>query len=237
MPSVTGLTISWPDDGYYQVQTTTDYSTTCEATRQCTVSVSEYTVINHTTGQRFENVVVNNPMGNDTDLSFDVVGNSLLFPEDNWFQVQNRTSFESLCNGESSCLLEPGCYIVINHTLGQRIENVVIGQPDGPVNPGNPPLVNEPMINGNVISWAGGSWYQVQKSRNFTSVCQGGRSCEVTLGTYHVINHTTGTRYENIVVNSTTPNPPINPGVPPVGIYPSQLLTSDATEPVPVNPR
>lgn len=57
-PSVSGNTISWPDDGWYQVQDAADYTSVCEGSTSCDVSAGEYIVINHTTGERFKNIVV-----------------------------------------------------------------------------------------------------------------------------------------------------------------------------------
>lgn len=59
-PTVTGNTISWPDDGWYQVQIVTDEAITevCAGTRSCIVGQGTFIVINHTTGERFENIVV-----------------------------------------------------------------------------------------------------------------------------------------------------------------------------------
>lgn len=225
MPSVSGLTISWPADGYYQVQRATDYSTVCEGTRECVVTAGEYTVINHTTQERFEGVTVAD-VGNG-EMDFQIVGNTLLFPEGNWFQVQNANTYESLCNGDLECVVESGAYIVINHTLEQRYDNVVVGSPDGPDTPevpGSPPTVN-----GNVISWADDGWYQVQDSFEFTTVCEGGSECEVASGDYRVINLTANIRYENIIVGGGDPVEPPNPEPTPTGTYPPSITVADAS--------
>ena len=205
-PTVTGLTIYWPDDGYYQVQRATDFSTVCEGTRQCVVTEGEYTVINHTTQERFEGVqVLADTVGEETD--FQVVGNQFQFLEGNWFQVQDANTYESLCSGELECTVESGRYVVINHTTQQRYENVVVGSPTEPTNPGGSGVA--PMVSGNVISWADDGWYQVQNTVDFASVCEGGNQCEVAAGNYRVINLTTGTRFENIIVLAGEPVEPV----------------------------
>lgn len=57
--TVVGSTISWPDDGWYQVQTEDGSSNICEGGRSCIVNTNgTFIVINHTTGTR-SNVVVN----------------------------------------------------------------------------------------------------------------------------------------------------------------------------------
>jgi hypothetical protein len=59
-PTVTGNTISWPDDGWYQVQVVNNYGIVevCQGGRSCEVSEGNYIVINHTTGERFKNIRV-----------------------------------------------------------------------------------------------------------------------------------------------------------------------------------
>ena len=54
------------------------------------------------------------------------------------------------------------------------------------------PLLAESVVTGNLIDWPDDGWYQVQRADNFSTVCEGGSFCEVTAGTYIVINHTTG---------------------------------------------
>ncbi|MEE9321523.1 MAG: hypothetical protein V3U76_13840 [Granulosicoccus sp.] len=53
-----------------------------------------------------------------------------------------------------------------------------------------------PSVSGQTISWPDDGWYQVQSATTYESLCEGGTSCEVAPGTYHVINLTTGQRYE-----------------------------------------
>ncbi|ASJ76746.1 FG-GAP repeat protein [Granulosicoccus antarcticus] len=227
-PVVTGNIISWPDDGYYQVQNASNYQSICEAGANCEVEDGEYIVINHTTGQRFEGIQVPKLPGN--EKGFQIVGTTLVFPVDQWFQVQNASTYESLCNGLSECQLEPGTYNVINHSNGTRYEAVEVGEQTPPT------TGTAPTVNGNTISWADDGWYQVQGTENYQSVCEGGRSCEVADGNYRVINLTTGVRYENIeVAGGDTPpiTPPVNPGEVPEGTYPAQLSLADANAQVP----
>ncbi len=226
-PTVNGLTISWPDDGYYQVQRSSDFSSICEGTSECTVSAGEYIVINHTTGQRFEQILVTGSV--DTDpTDFQIDGNRFIFPEGDWFQVQTADTFESVCNGDLECTVDSGRYVVINHSTQQRFDNIVIGTPEQPDNDGTPPTVS-----GNVISWADDGWYQVQDSFNFTTICEGGTQCEVEPGDYRVINLTTNTRFENIIVSGAPPvEPPVEPPVTEPSLnssYPSEITVADAS--------
>ena len=57
-PSVNGNVISWPDDGWYQVQTANDVTSLCNGGSYCDVEPGTYLVINHTTGVRFPDIVV-----------------------------------------------------------------------------------------------------------------------------------------------------------------------------------
>lgn len=49
-PAVNGNTISWPDDGWYQVQTADGAESICNGTRDCAVDDGLYLVIDHTRG-------------------------------------------------------------------------------------------------------------------------------------------------------------------------------------------
>ena len=57
-PTVEGDTISWADDGWYQVQTRDTYVEVCQGGRSCEVAPGVYRVINLTTGTRHEDVTV-----------------------------------------------------------------------------------------------------------------------------------------------------------------------------------
>jgi len=70
------------------------------------------------------------------------------------------------------------------------------------------PLLAQPTVNGNVISWSGDGWYEVQNAGDYTTVCSGGTSCEVGPGIYKVINHSTGEKFRGIEVGGANPEPP-----------------------------
>ena len=57
-PTVTGNTISWTDEGWHQVQDQSTYESLCQGGQQCWVPEGVYIVINHSTGERFENIPV-----------------------------------------------------------------------------------------------------------------------------------------------------------------------------------
>lgn len=149
-------------------------------------------------------------VGSDALASPTVSGQTISWPDDGWYQVQNADTYETICEGGSSCDVAVGKYNVINHTTGERFEAISVS--GGTTDPGsdNPAADDSgPSVSGNTISWPDNGWYQVQSASDYSSICQGGTSCEVTDGTYTVINLTTGDRYEQIVVGGsqdTTPN-------------------------------
>ncbi len=118
-----------------------------------------------------------------------VSGNLITWPDDGWYQVQDATTYASLCEGGQSCLVGAGEYIVINHTTGQRFESVQVTSDSAGV-----------IVTGSRISWPDDGWYQVQDAEFFREFCQGGRFCDVPDGVYNVINLTRGTRFDAIAV-------------------------------------
>ena len=61
---------------------------------------------------------------------------------------------------------------------------------------------NEIKVEGNRISWPDDGWYEVQSAISYNTMSEGGNSATMPHGTYTIINHTTGERFENIVVGS-----------------------------------
>lgn len=187
-PTVNGNTIQWPDDGWYQVQTTDGAITLCNGGESCTVDDGTYLVINHTSGVRYTNIIVGEL---ESPSGITVSGQVISWPDDGWYQVQSTDGATTYCNGGSSCPVEPGNYLVINHTSGRRYTPIVVS---------GAPAQSMITVSGTVISWPDEGWYQVQSANGSTTYCNGGTSCEVAPGTYLVINHTTGERFNNIVV-------------------------------------
>lgn len=200
MPTVSGNTISWTDDDWYQVQDPVSFESLCEGRLACTVEPGVYNVINLTTGERFTDVLVAVAGGE----AFSVEGMTISWSGNDWYQVQRADDFSSVCNGGQHCDVQPGEYIVINHTTGERYESVVVtGESSDSETRGGVSIV------GSTIAWSGSGWYQVQHADTFVTWCEGGSSCTVEDGVYHVINHTSGERVENVVVS--TGNQPIPP--------------------------
>jgi len=212
-PNVSGTTISWPDDGWYQVQVVNDEGIVevCQGGRSCEVAPGDYIVINHTTGERFEGISVT---GTTLPDAISVTGNVLSWPDDGWYQVQDETNYAEICGGTRSCTVSPGSYVVINHTSGQRFDGIEVtdsGTPASPI-----------VVAGNVISWPDDGWYQVQDETDYSEICNGGRSCTAQPGSYVVINHTAQIRYPGIVI----PTLPDEPGD---GLIPETFTNRDAT--------
>ena len=222
-PTVTGSTISWPDDGWYQVQTADGSSTLCSGGSSCDVSPGTYLVINHTTGQRFPDITVS---GSSTPAPSGVTvsGSTISWPDDGWYQVQTADGSRSVCEGGSSCDVEPGRYLVINHSSGQRFPDIEVGEGPTPGTPDVPPAIDTVTVSGSTISWPDNGWYQVQTADGSRNVCEGGTSCEVSAGTYQVINHSTGEIFFDVVVGGSGSTPP--PPPPPSGV---DRVTVDGT--------
>jgi hypothetical protein len=168
------------------------------------VSPGTYLVINHSTGERFTDVTVSGT-STPAPTGISVVGGTISWPDDGWYQVQAADGSATICNGGSSCEVDPGQYLVINHTTGQRFPGVVVSEDAGPP---RPPAIDAVTVTGNVITMPEDGWYQVQTADGSESVCNGETSCEVPAGRYLVINHTTGERFEDIVVGGSTPVTP-----------------------------
>jgi|GEM_PF-2116359 len=135
-----------------------------------------------------------------------VNGTTISWPDDGaWYQVQDAITYQSICNGGTSCEVNPGTYVVINHSSGERFDNIEVGL--GSSNTGTP--FN--LTNG-TFTWPDDSWYQVQRSDTYESVCNGNAACTVTAGNYIVINHSTGTRFDNVEVGEA--NGMVEPNMP-----------------------
>ena len=55
------------------------------------------------------------------DLAF-IAGQTttIVWPDDDYYQVQNAGTLAEVCNGGPECPVVPGSYVVINHTTGER---------------------------------------------------------------------------------------------------------------------
>jgi len=125
--------ISWPDDGWYQVQSATSLVTICEGGTSCNVHPGTYNVINLSTGQRHDNVVVgagtdpvSGPSEGAGSSGITVDGMTISWPNDGWYQVQSIDNFSNVCEGGTSCTVAAGRYQVINLTTGQRFDPITI---------------------------------------------------------------------------------------------------------------
>jgi len=202
-PLVFDNVISWPDNGWYQVLDESDYSEVCGGTTSCEVEAGSYLVINHTTGERFPGIsVTTDGMSSEDPMApFTVSGNTISWLDfRDWHQVQNADTYQTLCEGGSSCTVPAGNYILINHGSGERYTGIVVSD-SGSTGPAESDAIS---VSGSRISWPDDGWYQVQNADTFQNLCEGGNSCEVPPGTYQVINHTTGTRFDPVTVTGDT---------------------------------
>ena len=153
-PTVTGSTISWPDDGWYQVQTSDGAVTLCSGGSSCDVSPGSYLVINHTTGERFSDITVSD-VTSPAPSSVTVAGSTISWPDDGWYQVQTEDGLRSVCEGATTCVVDPGRYVVINHTTGERFTGIEVVGDSGP---DEQVAVAAVTVSGNVISWPDDGW-------------------------------------------------------------------------------
>lgn len=193
-PVVTGNTISVIADGWYQFQNSDSFESLCSGTFECTVPAGSYIVINHTTQERWESVLVQSQAS--TVIPF-AEGLTFTFSDDAWYQVQDSVSYQSVCNGMARCTVAAGSYNVINHTSGQRWEAIAVSDSN----------------DSNTFLLPDKDWYQVQSTANYSSFCEGATRCIVPAGEYNVINLTNGSRYEGILLGSLDPLSPLQPSL------------------------
>lgn len=158
---------------------------------------------------------------------FEIEGNTIVFTDNDWYQVQTPDNFVTICNGASSCTVATGSYIVINHNTGERWEQVGV-PPTGDSTMGgdnsdtgsdpesstgdvadmsNSTTLGSLIINGSLLTFSDNDWYQVQRPDDFQTVCEGVDSCMLDDGTYIVINHSTGVRYEEVMISTSMTTP------------------------------
>lgn len=204
-PQVNLDTISWPDNGWYEVQRYEDQSSVCSGGSTCTVDPGRYIVINHTLQQRVEVTVATHtettPASSQNGVT--VSSNQITVPDDGWYQVQSADTYATLCEGTRTCTVPPGTYNVINLTTNTRLDNLRV-----PASVSPDTDVNSVSVTGNLLSWPNNGWYQVQDASTFETLCEGGRECRVPNGIYNVTNLTLGVRTERVEVNGDSASSP-----------------------------
>lgn len=63
-----------------------------------------------------------------------VSDNTISWPNNGWYQVQDQAAYTEVCGGGRSCIIEPGTYVVINHSKGERFNDITVVGNDGPTN-------------------------------------------------------------------------------------------------------
>jgi len=205
-PTVDGNTISWPDDGWYQVQNSSTYAEVCSGGSQCSVSDGSYTVINHDTGMRWESIEVDTSSSSRPSVVV-VEGDTISWPNDGWYQVQLISTQQTICQGGLSCVVEPGVYNVINHTSGTRHEQITVNAAEASLDPNVEfnSRTSSWSVNDHVIEFKTEGWFQVQKEgRPFTypTVCEGQNTCTVETGYYQIVNHNTREVWQHVNVGN-----------------------------------
>ncbi len=200
--------ITFLTDDWYQVQSSNGLESLCNGEPTCVVEPGSYIIINHSTGQRFENINIGNNNNDIMDIdqtaslqdNFTVANSGIVFLDNDWYQVQTSDGLLNLCSGESTCELNPGSYIVINHTTRERFENIQVG--DGNIvggevieNISTDDLPSNISVLGNKIHFLDGNFYQVTSVDGLLTLCSGTLSCEVEPGEYVIINQTDPERF------------------------------------------
>jgi len=111
-------------------------------------------------------------------------------------------------DGSAVCQVGPGRYSVIDHGGGHRWDNLIVpvsidtGSTTNVIQSGS--FGNSLEFNAitGVLSWDQPGWYQVQTFPELDNVCQSFDQCDIEAGTYNIINHTSGERWEHIVIVS-----------------------------------
>ncbi|MDB4223897.1 FG-GAP repeat protein [Granulosicoccus sp.] len=208
--SIDGNSINWTVGGWYQVQDGYSYQDICNGTDYCTVPrKGEYVVINHSLGLRTRiNIAADTTGGNelisddgdnnDTPITNSVptvVGNTITWPDDGWYQVDNKLTREIECQGGRQCTVADGIYWVNRFNDGRSSGwRIIVGDPPE-LNIDSSDFVDSLSIDGYTINWSVGGWYQVQDGQTYQQVCNGTDACTVPRdGPYIVINHSLGLR-------------------------------------------
>jgi len=76
--------------------------------------------------------VGNSTLSNEGVTGIFVNGNTIQWPSNGWYQVQNLTTLEPICEGGTHCVVDAGTYRVINLSSGSRTEVRVGGQGSQP---------------------------------------------------------------------------------------------------------
>ncbi|ASJ70373.1 zinc-dependent peptidase [Granulosicoccus antarcticus] len=145
---VEGNTISWPNDGWYEIQYAKSFNTVSEGGAYAQLDDGIYNIINHTTGARYEGLVVGSSAASQDDQRMPAVaynpfsviatnasavsveGNRISWPDDGWYEVQDAVTYRTVSEGGTSAVVADGVYTVINHTTAEKNRNVVVGNPD-----------------------------------------------------------------------------------------------------------
>ncbi len=195
-PIVYNNTVTWPRNGWYQVKSEDSGEVLCEGVDACSFSDGAYLVsrlyYGGGTTWRVELRGAPPQVSGPT-----VVDNTISWPDDGWYQVEDRISGDIVCQGGRSCTVPDGIYWVIRfHERGTSSQRIIVGSP-AELSLDGAGFADTLSVSEGVINWTIGGWYQVQDAQTFEQICNGEDSCAVPgAGRYIVINHSLGRRAE-----------------------------------------
>ena len=193
-PVVNGNTISWPDDGWYQVRDSFGGQLVCEGVQACSVPDGTYAVSRlYYGGGTTWTVVLGDVVAPSAGPT--VTDDTISWPDDGWYQVEDRLTGAIVCQGGRSCTVPDGIYWVIRFFEGgDSASRIVVGDPT-PRTVDQAGFAGTLSVSDRTIGWSVGGWYQVQDAQTFEEICNGTPSCTVPRdGQYIVINHSLGLR-------------------------------------------
>ena len=139
-----------------------------------------------------------------------------------WWQILLARDYSSVCetdnveattvpaqfnaDGSAVCEVGPGRYSVIDHGGGHRWDNVIVPvaidatSTRAVIQSGSFGNTLEFNAIAGVLSWDQPGWYQVQTFPELENICQSFDHCDLEAGTYNIINHTSGERWEHVVI-------------------------------------
>ncbi len=147
LPSSVTNEEGFAEQTWWQILSAEDWSPRCsdinqaslgpsDDQRSCEVSPGLYSVIEHVSGVRWDNLrvltvaensVVDSNNGFEFDgLIFNNIERTLSWTQPGWYQVQRESDYASVCESAGFCVLEPGVYQIVNHTTGRKWHNFVV---------------------------------------------------------------------------------------------------------------
>ena len=222
-------TITFTNDAFYQVQAEDGIELFFEGSGPDSITVPDgsYIIINHTTDERLEGILI--PLGSSsvnpggsigigidggTEVgSFGVIvtDNVVTVPDGDYYQILNGNTFDQVesGNGPFSIALPNGIYSIINLDTDQRVDNVTIdvegnrGSVDNPINNAGPAKIGnlEVFLDDDNLSLNTEDYYQIQNVDPQGTYWEGNGPANINgipPNVYNIINISTGERVNNV---------------------------------------